>query len=1324
MPQPSATASKLEGQACPEFLRDELLHEIFRSTAQRRPAHAAAKRAGKALSYGELLDRSQRIARYLRGIGVVRGDRLAVWMPAGPDLYAAMLGILEAGAAYVPIDSECPADRAAFVLSDCGARHVLSNRLAAATARSLPCPCIIIEDAEAAMTDQTGGPLKRTDTAATPEDCAYILYTSGSAGRPKGVMISHRSICHFVRAEGSVLGLRPDDLVFQGFSPSFDMSLEEIWPAWAAGATLLVGTQGMIRAGADLGELLAAEKITVWTCVPTLLALQEHPIPSLRLLNLGGEACPAELVRRWSRPGLRMLNTYGPTETTITATFAELAPHRPIRIGRPLPNNSVCVLGGDLSPVAPGQIGELHIGGPGLAIGYVGRPDLTAACFVDNPYPSRGGLDPRLYRTGDLARLTPDGELEFLGRVDTQIKIRGFRVELTEIESVLLSVAHVKQAVVCVHRRADGQDELVAYVVLAAGQSCTERALRTHLRGLLPAHMVPSLFEMLPGLPILASGKVDRMSLPSITREAAADRIVTPSGTPTEQKLHAQWLAIFPIPELSIDDDFFLDLGGHSLRAAALVSALRKDPALNHVSMVEIYNFPTIRKLAVRLDSARPAPGEKKPVEQRTPLSRGRYFACAAGQGIGLVVVYSLFSLQWLFPYLAYAWFYSQEMPRAEAILISLGLYVVAIPAMLAIGIGAKWLILGRLRPGEYPLWGLTYYRWWLTQRLLETVPIHYLGGSPLAAVYFRLLGARIGSRVTMGGGTVDVPDCVEVGDDASFGEGASLSCCKVEAGWLKVGTIRIGRACHVGANSVVAMNTVIGVGAELADLSLLPAGSTVPAGETWSGSPARFRGASEIGPPTRVNGLTRCGFGCGYAGLLLIFPIFAILPIFPGMILMAEIDQNTESYQFILLAPLLAVVFVLSMCLQIVVLKWLLVGRVKPGRMPVYSLAYVRHWLVGQLMNLSLDIVNPLYATLYLSPWYRALGVRVGPRAEISTASSIGLDLLAIGEESFVADAVVLGAPSIRWGTLSLEPTTIGSRTFVGNSAVVPQGARLGDGVLIGVLSVPPSDPADALRKDSAWFGTPAVFLPVRQVTKLFDEGSTFRPRRRLVLQRLAIEFIRVILPLTVIIALTSLMMSAVGTLDDDDWDWGAIALIFPVFYIGFALCVGAFVILLKWLVVGRYRPVEKPLWSRFVWRSELVTSTYENLGVPFFADMLKGTLFLPAYLRLLGCRIGRGVFMDTTDITEFDLVRIGDEAELNADCGPQTHLFEDRVMKISTVEIGARCTVGDGSILLYDSKMEDDSTLGELSILMKGETLPAGTHWQGSPARKISRG
>jgi non-ribosomal peptide synthetase-like protein len=1319
--------SVLAGEVRPDFLRDELLHEIFVAVARRDPAHPALRCHAETLSYGQLLARSSQTAHYLRALGVTRGERVALWMPRGPEMYVAMLGILQAGAAYVPLDPGTPHDRAAYVIGDSGARWLITGQAGQAATDELPCRTLIFEQVQSQIAACPSAPPSRLVSGVTPDDCAYIIYTSGSTGRPKGVMISHRSICHLVRSEASVLGLNTADVVFQGFSLAFDMSLEEIWLAWSAGATLLAGTADLMRAGGDLAPILEREGVTVWCCVPTLLAMQESTVSTLRLLNLGGEVCPPELVRRFARPGLRVLNTYGPTETTITATVAEVSPGRPVTIGRPLPNYTCHILGENLSPVRPGEPGELCIGGPGLALGYAGRPDITAEKFVPNPHCEPGDRDPLLYRTGDLARLTADGEIEFLGRMDTQVKIRGFRVELSEIESVIMSSGAVRQAVAALVKDGQGVDTLVAYLVPRNG-AVDQNILRANLKQRLPGYMVPAWFELVASLPVLPSGKVDRKNLPNPAGSAAWNgRSIVPPATPTETLLHAVWSEIFAPLQISAEDDFFLELGGHSLRAALMVSLARKKSGLQSISMADVYNHPTIRRLAAHIDEA-PATQAAKSAETTAsreeflPVPWWRYWSCAAAQAASLVLIFAVFSLQWLIPYLSYAILSDWEENKLLCIGMSLGLYVLAVPIMLAIGLAAKWLVIGRLIPGEYPLWGWYYFRWWFVRRMLEVVPAHYLGGTPLMVFYYRLLGARIGHSVHLSDDTIDAPDCVEIGDDTSFSPGATLSCWRVENGRLKIGRLQIGRGCFVGANSSIAAGAVLGDGAELGDLSMLPGGATVPAAQKWAGSPARFVEAASEGGSAPVSAATRARFAILYSALLFIFPVFAILPIFLAMALMAEIDQATDAYSFLLLSPVLAVVLVLLLCSEIAALKWLLVGRVQPGRIRVFSPAYVRHWLVEKLMGMSLDLLAPLYATVFLNSWYRSLGVKLGMRAEVSTASSIGFDALDIGEESFIADGVALGVPRVHRGELVIGQTTVGRRAFIGNSAVLPAGAEIGDGVLIGVLSVPPRGRADALRADSSWFGTPAMFLPRRQIAAQFDEGSTFRPTRRLRAQRALIEFIRVILPISCIVALTSLMMSFVVTLNDDyGWSIGQIAAIFPLLYLAYGAAAGLFVVALKWLVVGRYRPVEKPLWSRYVWRSELVTSTHENLAVPFFTALLRGTPFLPAYFRLLGCKLGRRVFLETTDITEFDVVTIGDDAALNSDCGPQTHLFEDRVMKTSTISIGARCTVGGGSIVLYDARMEPDSSLGDLSMLMKGETLPAGTHWQGSPAQRV---
>jgi non-ribosomal peptide synthetase-like protein len=604
-------------------------------------------------------------------------------------------------------------------------------------------------------------------------------------------------------------------------------------------------------------------------------------------------------------------------------------------------------------------------------------------------------------------------------------------------------------------------------------------------------------------------------------------------------------------------------------------------------------------------------------------------------------------------------------------------------------------------------------------------VPVDYLSGTPLLNLYFRLLGARIGEDVKFSTTNLDVPDLISIGSDSVLSYQAALTCAHVQGGWLDIQPIEVGRNCHIGPNALMNGGSRLGNGAALDQLSMLPRGEEIPAGELWSGSPAQPAGMSvhsSRATTGRSRALTKFIQGAGYVVLCALLAICAIAPLGPGMALLTKVEQESSGLTFLLFTPAVALSFVVFMALELAVLKWLIVGRLKPGKYPVHGGFYVRWWFVDKLMALSLDILKPIYATLYLAPWYRMLGVHLGARAEVSTASGITLDLLSIGQESFIADAVVLGVPVIDGDHLILEETKIAPRAFVGNSALVPAGTAIGEDVLIGCLSVPPIDEARALEKGSSWFGIPAIYLPQRAQEQQFDEGSTFRPPTHLVLQRLAIEGIRVILPLTVLIALNSLLIGLVSNMAIHH-EVLSLILLFPFCFMGAATLAGAFVVLLKWLVIGRYRPAVLPLWNRFVWCSELVTSTYENLAVPMVCELLKGTPFLPMYWRLLGAKFGKRVFCDTTDITEFDMVTVGDGTSLNWECGLQTHLFEDRVMKISAVRVGASCCIGSLAIALYDSEMQEGAALGGLSILMKGETLPSKTSWIGSPARKCRR-
>ena len=1370
--------------------RPELLHELFERQAAASPDRTAIICAEKQLAYSELERRANQLARFLQRAGVARGDCVGLLLPRSTEVYVALLAILKAGAAYVPLDPDYPAERVSFILSDCHARALVTSKTLASKASTFAGQVVKLDEGSAELSSLSSDALDGAETGLTPNDLCYIIYTSGTTGQPKGVQIEHRSVCHLVRAEAEIFRIQPEDRVYQGFSIAFDASVEEIWLAFFAGATLVAGTQEMVRAGPALSRLLRDAGITVLSCVPTLLLMMDEDVPSLRLLILGGEACLPDLIKRWWKPNRRVFNTYGPTEATVVATWAECHPDKPVTIGRPLPNYQACILDERMQPAAAGVAGELCLGGIGLARGYLGQPELTLDKFIFSSV--NGGASQRLYRTGDLARWTPEGNLDFLGRIDSQVKIRGFRVELGEIEAVLRECVGVKAAAVTLHEDASGLQQLIGYIVTRGEAQCDEEGIRCRLRQKLPAYMVPALFEILPQLPMLPSGKVDRKRLPSpAPRTIEARPGMLPPRTPLEKRIAGEWQKLFAPLQIFLRDDFFLDLGGHSLLAARMVSELRKTPGLEGLSMLDVYQHPTIESLAARFQIRHQSPGVRpspaaaaanartrneppepsahsntlrpgmaalrKNAPRSTLLSRRsqtkadhapphipfwRHFFCGTAQLFSLFFILSFFALQWLAPYLTYTILIEEEYDVVEAILGAFSSLIVLYPLMLAIPIAVKWLVIGRYRSGAYPLWGSYYFRWWLVTTIEAAVPVGYLSGTPLLNIYLRLMGAKIGPNAHLDSDSFAIYDLLSIGEDSSINVDSTLLGYTVEDGLLKIGRINIGKRCFVGARAAVGENTVMDDDSALEDLSLLPSGSTIPRAQTWIGSPAQPHNPDlnrnlnrdpnrfpSVSAPSTLNSLPRQSQatagqlstptrGLLHAIGLLIFPVLVVAALFPGIVVMNKLNYIDPYYWYLFLAPLGGLSFILLLALEIAAIKWLLLGKVKPGRYPLHSFYYLRKWFFGQTMDLSLDVLGPLYASIYLTPWYKLLGAKLGKGAEVSTASFISPDLLSIGDESFIADSVSLGAPRVRDGFLTIGTNHIGTRSFIGNSAMLPPGAVIGDKVLIGCLSAPPANPADALREDTTWMGSPAIFLPHRQKSAAFSDETTFNPSTKLRVQRAIIEFVRVITPSTCFIILISLLFSSLLLLRDYFTLVQTLAF-FPFLYLACGLAAALLAIVAKWALIWRYRPCEKPLWSTYVWRNELLNALHEHLAEPFLVGALTGTPFVCWYFRLLGARIGRRVYMETTDLSEFDLATIGDEAALNADCTIQTHLFEDRVMKMSTINIAPRCKIGAGSLVLYDTQMETGATLGDLSLLMKGETLPANTSWQGIPAQ-----
>jgi non-ribosomal peptide synthetase-like protein len=596
--------------------------------------------------------------------------------------------------------------------------------------------------------------------------------------------------------------------------------------------------------------------------------------------------------------------------------------------------------------------------------------------------------------------------------------------------------------------------------------------------------------------------------------------------------------------------------------------------------------------------------------------------------------------------------------------------------------------------------------------------------------MYLRALGAKVGNDVLIGALFIRAPDLLSIGNGVSIGSAVNFENARVERGELILGQITIGDEAVVDSYAVMEGDTSLGDYAHLGGLSSLTSGQHVPAKQYWEGSPSHLLADIDLSarpPRQQISTLRRMMETLFYfLGANLVAVVF-FLPVFPSFILIDYLDVRwlkdvdahhapiSAFFTFLMLSIPASAVLVLATVLASTGFRYLVLPKLQAGTWSVHSAVYFGKWLGNQIQESSLFVLHGLYATVYAPWWYRLLGARVGAGTEISTALGVVPDMLTIGTDSFVADGVMLGDERIEGGWMSLRPTVIGDRTFLGNGAFVPDGSVLPDDVLIGVQSSVPENAR--MSAGDTWVGNPPISLPAREQFKDFDSRLTFKPSLIRRLSRGFVEGLRIVMPMAVVIAVGYLTVELVMPLA------GAGRIIDTTLALalaGFLYGIGSFlfVVLIKWLIIGRYRPRSVPMWTAFVWASEAITNLYESIAVPNFVDFLRGTPMLPPCMRLLGCKTGRGIYMDTTAFTEFDCVNIGDYATLNALCGPQTHLFEDRIMKIGQVSIGRGVTIGPRTIILYDTLIGDGASLGPLSLVLKGENIPAGTRWIGSPA------
>ncbi len=1319
-----------------------LLHESFDRRVREGPDDIALDippGSGRieriTLTYRALAARSVsaqlRLARHVRGESIV-----ALLLPRTiTDMYAAQLAVLRSGAGYLCIDPSFPDDRIAALLADADPVAVVTDAGGAPRVARMGVPSDRVIDVDADPLHGDGElPSDREATPPawlTPSTLAYVVYTSGTTGKPKGVAVEHRAIVNLVESERATFGLTAIDRVGQGSSHAYDSSIEEIWLAWSVGAAVVVLDDATVRSGPALVEWLERERLTVLCPPPTLLrsmGLRDAAgrLPRLSLLYVGGEALPQDIVDSWA-PGRRLVNGYGPTECAVTTLRADITPDHPITIGKPIAGVQAWALDASLALVADGTQGELCLGGAALARGYWRDPDMTARKFVQHPTLGR------LYRTGDLAHRDRDGNFVCYGRTDTQVKIRGYRVELEEIEAHLSRVAGVRAAACRVETRQHRQVLMAFIVADDAARAPDATVIRQAVSAHLPIALVPSQYVFVDELPVTVGGKLNRAALPSTAvrdDSAAMADTLSPPDTGRDDAVEA-WIAtamqrvLRTNVAIASDADFFADLGGDSLAAAELSVVLGEIPETEMITVGDLYGGPTVAQIAARAREAPPV-SQATFVRERTPGARP-------------VLVTTLQTLVLIAMTVLGSWAaFSAVFRLAPALLASVGVVasIVAAPFVGLAAIGAyvcvtaafaillKQLLIGRYTPMRTAVWSGFYLRHWMVIRGVGLIPWRLLEGTQLQIAILRRLGARIGTGVHIHRGVRLAEggwDLLEIGDDVSIGQDAQLHLADLDNGAVVFAPVTLERGATLEVRSSVGGDVRVGHDACLTALSWLPDGASIPPGELWSGVPAERIG-NAVTPAACAPTLSPRQFDLALLCSRLALALLFMLPYEVAALCVARWYGVTADLlpggvrapdvrTLLLLCTVLGPVpLVCVLILKAMVSRAL--GTVPEGSISRWSGAYVRVLLKTELLT-SAGIW--LSGALMWPIWLRAAGARIGRDCEISTIIDVVPEHLEIGESSFLADGIYLGGARVANGTVTLARTTLGRGVFIGNHAVIRAGQHIADGVLIGVATVIDDEKA---RAGTAWFGQPAFALRRRPPDDA-NRSVTYEPSTIRYVNRWMWELLRFTLPIP-LLALTVAWMWALTT-----WTAQASAVriwlvVVPAVTFASTAVLPVALLLFKWALLGRVRSGQHPLWSCWCSRWDFLYVAWAQLVAPVLVG-LEGTLLLSIYLRGIGMTIGKRVVLGPgfAQVVDPDMLHFGDDSTVQ--CMFQAHTFEDRILKIEPVHIGAGASVGQTSVMMNGSSAGDGAQVAPHTVVMKHARLKAGRRYEGCPSRLV---
>ncbi|CAM9397790.1 unnamed protein product [Chrysoparadoxa australica] len=1375
-------SGSLEGCPCePTFL-----HQLVEAQAlcQREAPALKVYESGQEMSYEELDYFAGRLSTSLQNYGVASEQAVGVLMSGGHvEAIISILGILKAGGVYVPLDPEYPPERLQQIcqMADIGialvkdeadvglAELLLGNALQVSSVQAL----LLGREQERFYRS----PDKESAQARTPSSTAYIIFTSGSTGEPKGVVVQHSAVVKLVRSASLASGcpLGQGDFVASLNPLTFDASIMCIFRSLCCGACLCLSQKS-----SNLNELPSVlSGITHIMTTPSLFSLAvDADLPHLVYLELGGEPCPRRIVGLWMGK-TRMVIAYGPTECVVASSFfspSEKGSYDWTRppIGRPLPGVQMYILDKHMHLVPPGVMGELFIGGM-LARGYLKNPKQTKKRFVQSPFDGRT----HLFRSGDLARFQPDGNIQFCGRADDQVKIRGLRVELQEVEEALMRIPGVLAA--CVVK--DGENLVGFYT---EDGSAPPIAVKQRMKQALPGYMVPPMIIPREALPLNPSGKVDRRTLLASAQDRSGSEMLSPLRLHPEQSgvlypqndLERQVLAVLSKglgqPSLHVDDNFF-EFGGNSLLGAQLIVRLRADvPGCQDLNVTDFFERPSCRELCEFLSNNNNSSGAiAEDVNEVEGLvsRRSTPVHCPWWTHIALAML-SVVRLAVLgvgmYPAVALL-FYAYSSPSIGIAALRTLLSIVAAPISLCtVSVLAKVVVLWRLKPGKYPIWGQYYIRWWLASGLIQ-VPHEYIlpmfRGTFLSRMWFKLLGANIHHTAHLDSIALHDAELIELHAESQIHQGAVLRPSMVSSdGYLYLGKVTMGRGSAAGTASSIAMvasEEAVALGISLPPLYHLPALASFTTERLNGGNAsASHDNIVPLIAPHRPSTAAQALFllVISFAHVL----AFVITVLILGTAALVE-GRDGLSPSYVAMAATLA--FSLG---GTVLLLWMVLSqRIFLAARTHLSGTQVKYWkwTLGRLQR-SMFVSHASYflgmALPQFGTWFmRAMGAMVGDDVFMPMLPiTVDYEQISIGNGCvFGGDIYILGCREDQSLPRGDRKVYLGNKVALGHDVILAAPCRIGEGVKLGDYTMCEADeqfaagtiaighPLKVLRSSDVEAGrygdavedwkeegkaeasVTREALPLRWKVVHFTTSITFHLLPRAITYFSAACIARAVEKLSMSREAGAFFFPDFGGLYHMDINqgagqalgvWLAGASIPFLYLLKLFVSIGVSVLLKRLLVVsippgiadfGSLKSI-----AQFHWNT--VFAVEAEVGG---AWMLRGTPLYNAYRRAMGARVGNGAILLDMGSTENDLLRIGDGAVINPGVKMPCHAIASYQMEFIPTTIGEHAEMATRSAALAGANIGPKARVSDLSLVLKGDVVTAGGVWAGLPARRV---